>query len=122
MTRKANNPQNLKPAKKGEIRNPLGRPKGSKDMTTIMREMLDTLVDVKDKNGAKLGKKSYKMLIIAKLMKKATDGDLRAVEILLDRMEGKASQPVEHTGEIDSNINLNIVSNIQKLLNDSKNE
>ena len=112
MARKATNPQNLKPAKKGEIRNPNGRPKGSKDMSTIMREMLDTLVDVKDKNGAKLGKKSYKMLIIAKLMKKATDGDLRAVEILLDRMEGKASQPVEHSSNPDApmSINLNIIN------------
>ena len=34
------NDENLIPAKKGEVRNPNGRPKGSKNTTTLIREAI----------------------------------------------------------------------------------
>jgi hypothetical protein len=44
----ANNPNatdNLIPASKGEVRNPNGRPKGSKNLTTIIKELEDEKFD-----------------------------------------------------------------------------
>jgi hypothetical protein len=35
------NEENLKPFKKGEVTNPNGRPKGSKNRSTIVRELLE---------------------------------------------------------------------------------
>jgi len=36
------NRENLIPARKGEIRNPGGKPKGTKNRSTIVRQWLDT--------------------------------------------------------------------------------
>ena len=43
------NDENLKPATKGEVRNPNGRPKGSKNRATVARQYLDLIT--KQKNG-----------------------------------------------------------------------
>ena len=107
-----NSLKNLKPMNKGTTLNYNGRPKGSKDMTTIMREMLDVRADynIKSDDGTlKKGKKSYKMLIIDRLMKKASNGDLRAVEILLDRLEGKPTQKIDNINPQIPTINVNLV-------------
>lgn len=107
MAKKATNPQNLIPIKKGQILNPNGRPKGSLNMSTMIKKMLDEYVDVIDKSG-KVVKKSYKSIIIKKLLGKATSGDLRAVEILLERTEGKAMQQIEHSSNPEAPLAINI--------------
>lgn len=94
------NPENLKPFKKGDDarRNMEGRPKGSRSLSTILREMLDESIEVIE-NGKKT-KKQFKDVLIRKLLKKANDGDMRAIQEIFDRVEGKSKQEIEHSGEL----------------------
>lgn len=99
------NPQNLIPAKKGEIRNPKGKPKGTKSFKTIMRKFLEnSKVDV---NGTKGD--GY-MALAATLYKKATTKeDVIAIREILDRIEGKAVQKNEVGGIDGQPIAINLV-------------
>jgi hypothetical protein len=89
------NPENLKePWKEGDPSpNPSGRPKGSRNLSTILREMLEEEIEVII-DGVK-SKKQFQEVIIRKLVKKANDGDLRAIQEIFDRTEGKAKQEVK---------------------------
>lgn len=83
---------NLIPFKEGESGNPAGRPKGSKNLSTILKEMLSEEIEV-NIDGEKT-KKKFADIIVRKLVKKAHDGDLRAIQEIFDRTEGKAKQEV----------------------------
>lgn len=89
MARKGGTPENLIPAKKGEIRNPNGRPKKLPALDTLIAEIMG-----EEKEGI-----SAADAILRKLRQMATQGNLRAAEILLDRAYGKAKQVVENKGE-----------------------
>lgn len=79
--------------KEGESGNPSGRPKGSRNLSTILKEMLDE--DIEITIDGKKQKKKFQDLIIRKLIKKANDGDLRAIEQIFDRVEGKPKQSLD---------------------------
>ena len=90
----ANNPKaadNLKPAKKGEVRNPKGRPKGSKSAKTRAIEMLRALSSDKEPMTP----------IFAAIIKVMSDEEckpsdiLKAADMLMDRIEGKAVAKIE---------------------------
>lgn len=95
------NPENLKePWKPGDPSpNPAGRPKGSRNLSTILREMLEEEIEV-NIDGVKERKK-LQDLIIRKLIKKANDGNLRAIEQIFDRVEGKPNQKIQQDGKTD---------------------
>lgn len=94
------NPENIEPykMKPGETLNPAGRPKGSRNLSTILKEMLDEEIEV-NIDGIK-SRKQFKEVIIRKLLKKANEGDLRAIQEIFDRVEGKAKQEIEQSGGI----------------------
>lgn len=101
--------------------------KEKKDILFYVNEFENKTVDEVEAllKDIKLGKKqgiSAGCYVALQLWVRLLKGDPLAFKEYMDRKYGRAKQQVEHTGEIDSNINLNIVSNIQKLLNDSKNE
>ena len=85
----ANN-ENLIPPKKGEIRNPNGRPKGLKNRQTLVREMLEKAAVKKFKGaqdeafGEDVGVNTIQEQIIASLVLKAIGGDVAATKELLD--------------------------------------
>ena len=79
--------------KKGQSGNPNGRPKGSRNLTTILREMLEEEIEV-NVDGVKT-KKQFQEVIVRKLLQKANEGNLKAIEQILDRMEGKPVQKQE---------------------------
>lgn len=110
MARKATNPQNLKPIPKGVSLNPAGRPVGSKNLTTYLKELLNMEVDVMQKysNGKPAGivKMTYREKILKALATKASNGDVRAIIEIFDRVEGKAKQSVEVSGEMTQNVNI----------------
>ena len=87
----ANN-KNLKPFKKGyePKRNLKGRPPKLPHLDKLLDEVLG-----EEKDGITAAK-----VILMALRVKATKGDVRAAEILLDRAYGKAHQT------IDNNVNL----------------
>lgn len=99
------NPKNLRePWKEGDPSpNPNGRPKGSRNLSTILREMLEEEIEVTV--DGKKERKQFQEVIIRKLLKKANDGEIRAITEIFDRVEGKAKQSIE-VGNIKGSIPL----------------
>lgn len=77
----------------GESGNPNGRPKGARSLSTILKEMLEEEIEV-NIDGVK-SKKQFQEVIIRKLIKKANDGDIKAIQEIFDRVEGKSKQVVD---------------------------
>lgn len=75
-----------------------GRPKGAKNLSTILKAMLEE--DVEVVIDGKKERRQFQEVIIRKLLKKANDGDLRAIIEIFDRVEGKAKQEVKVEGQI----------------------
>ena len=90
------NDENLVPVKPGQILNPKGRGKGGISMTTLLKRMLKTKEDIRDKDGHVILRASRKRLMLLKWMEKAIKGDIRAIEGIVERVEGK----VKTTGEL----------------------
>lgn len=92
------NEQNLKPYAKGQTGNPNGRPKGSRNRSTIVREMLETELEEKDDDGNPTGRmvKAVDLMTKAQLIKALT-GDSKAFELLMDSCYGKMTDKVQTT-------------------------
>ena len=98
--------------KPGQTLNPEGRPKGSRNLSTVLREMLEEEIEVII--DGKKERKKFKDAIIRRLIKKANDGDIRAITEIFDRIEGKAIQ--------STNINMGNKSiEIAKWIDDNSN-
>jgi hypothetical protein len=68
--------------KKGNNANPHGRPRKSKDLAALLKRALDMPVVVVE-NGARR-KRTKREVVIAQLVEKCAEADLRATKILLD--------------------------------------
>lgn len=88
--------KNLIPPKKGEVRNPKGRGKGSKSIVKILKKLLDTDSTVPGENGETLSRAE---LIALNLIRKAESGKLKAIDSIIDRIDGK---PVVTQVNVDS--------------------
>ena len=84
---------NLIPAKKGEVRNPAGRPKNSISLARIVREAVD---------------KNEQREILKSVAEQAKNGNIKAAEFIFDRIYGKPKTEVELT---DSATTLNVQNN-----------
>lgn len=87
-----NNDTQFEPGQSG---NPKGRPKGARSLSTILQEMLEEPIEIVV--DGKKQKREFREVIIRKLLKKANDGDMRAIQEIFDRVEGKAQQKIDHT-------------------------
>lgn len=97
----------LNPFPEGTSGNPEGRPKGSRNLSTILREMLQEEIEITTEEGKK-EKKQLQDIIVRKLIKKANDGNLRAIEQVFDRIEGKAKQEMKIEGLPDPVVTVHI--------------
>jgi hypothetical protein len=79
---------NLKSWKKGQSGNPNGRPKKLPHLEELLADILG-----EDKEGITAAE-----AILRALRAKATKGDIRAAEVLLERAYGKAKQGIELSG------------------------
>jgi hypothetical protein len=83
--------------KKGQSGNPRGRPRGAKNMTTLLGEALDEKVIVTD-NGRRR-KVSKREIIVTQLVNRSAQADLKAMQILLgmvqeiERRTGASNEP-----------------------------
>jgi hypothetical protein len=91
------NEQNLIPAKKGEIRNPNGRPKGAKNRSTIARRWLEVNQSLKNPLTGESETMSQEDLMTLALIKKAREGDVTAYKALMDSGYGAPLQQIEQT-------------------------
>ena len=93
------NPENLKePWKEGDPSpNPSGRPKGSRNLSTILREMLNEQIEVVEDGHKK--KVTLADALVRKLitngLKGSGTGSARSITEIFDRVEGKAKQTVD---------------------------
>jgi len=89
---------NLKPAwNKGESGNPAGRPKGSKNRSTIARQWLEVNQNLKNPLTGENELMSQEDLMTLALIKKAREGDVAAYKALMDSGYGAPLQQVEQT-------------------------
>jgi hypothetical protein len=97
MAKKATNPQNLKPFKKGQSGNPKGYPKGVPNSATRLKRLLE--LTQKKRNIATGEMEDFTVIeqMDMALIKKALGGDVIAYREILDRLEGKAKQTMEVT-------------------------
>jgi hypothetical protein len=106
----ANNPNhkdNLKPATKGEVRNPKGRPAGVMNRNTIARKVLAMDIDVPSNlydyfkvlypNLPK--KMSVEQLATLSIARKAINGDYLPYKTLMDSAYGAPKQEIDMTSE-----------------------
>ena len=83
--------------KPGETGNPNGRPKGSKNLKTMLIELLSA----QDSEG------EHSRPIVMQLFRKAfRDGDMRALQEIIERIEGKVANKIEGTGVGNKIINI----------------
>ncbi|MCU0473401.1 MAG: DUF5681 domain-containing protein [Bacteroidales bacterium] len=99
--KKANNPQNLKPFKKGVSGNPAGRPLTIPSIDILLSEVFT---------------EKERISILTSLKKQAQKGNIRAIEIILDRLYGKVKQQTELSGSIAASP----ITGIQIIIDDSK--
>jgi hypothetical protein len=104
--KKATNPQNLKPFKKGKSGNPAGRPVKLPDIDEIISMVL------MEESSNKLTRAEN---IFRKMCIKA-ETDVRAAEMIFDRAYGKVKQRTELSGTVA----VLPITGIQIILDDSK--
>ena len=93
-----NKEDNLKPAwSKGESGNPNGRPKGSKNRSTIARRWLEVNQNLKNPITGENETMSQEDLMTLALIKKAREGDVNAYKALMDSGYGAPVQQIEQT-------------------------
>ena len=98
------NEKNLKHFKKGESGNPNGRPRKLPELDKLLADVMG-----EEKDGL-----SAAEAILKALRAKATKGDIRAAEVLLDRAYGKAKQTIDN--------NLNVSQPLVITLTESKDD
>ena len=75
---------------KGRSGNPRGRPRGSKNLSTLLTEALNELVLVAENRERR--KITKRQAIITQLVNKAAQADWRAIKILLDILQAIESR------------------------------
>jgi hypothetical protein len=92
-----NSLKNLKMIKKGEVKNPKGKAKGTKNRSTILAELLK--LKVLDKNGKAAahpltgkGNINFEELVDVALIKKAAAGNIDAIKEIKDTIHGKMTE------------------------------
>ena len=93
------NDENLKPAQKGEVRNPNGRPKGSLNRSTIARKWLEVNQNLKNPLTGENETMSQEDLMTLALIKKAREGDVMAYKALMDSGYGAPLQQIDQSIE-----------------------
>ena len=97
------NPENIEKHefKKGESGNPNGRPKGSRNRSTIARQWLEVNQNLKNPLTGENETMSQEDLMTLALIKKAREGDVAAYKALMDSGYGAPVQQIEqHNVEI----------------------
>lgn len=81
--------------KKGQSGNPNGRPKGSKNRSTIAKYWLEVNQKLKNPITGKEENMTQEDLMTLALIKKAREGDVNAYKALMDSGYGSAMQTIE---------------------------
>ena len=91
---------NLIPAQAGEIRNPAGKPKGTRNRSTIVREIIEAVMAGED--VPQIDKATVAVL------QKAIGGDVTAWEKLMDSAYGKVTDSLNIGGQKDNGLKVEV--------------
>lgn len=92
---------NLIPAKKGEVRNPKGRPVGSRNRSTIVKGWIETPHKGKNPITGKIESLEIQDFMTIVQIVKALKGDVNAYRELMDSAYGK----IESNVKLNANVN-----------------
>jgi len=93
------NPQNIIPPKKGEIRNPKGRGKGTLNRSTLLKKWLSVQMDVTRPDTGKKEKMELFDAVTLALIQKALKGDVNAYKEIMDSLHGKMTDKIDHSNK-----------------------
>jgi hypothetical protein len=94
------------PFKKGQSGNPNGRPRKEFTISDLLRAKLDEEVEVFDKATKEISKIKNSDLVVDRILRAVRNGEKWAIEMLLDRIEGKPQQRIEQTTEIEGSLEM----------------
>lgn len=97
----------LKVPDKGETNNPKGKPKGTRNRSTIVRELLAVLKNEKNPISGTVEELSQEHIITFAQLVKASKGDTNAYKALMDSAYGAPNQQIEQ--QVTSEINVNFI-------------
>ncbi len=98
------NEQNLKPWKPGTSGNPLGKPKGTKHLSTWIQEMMEDDKFICKLSNGKTIKKAPVVAIVSTLINKAVTGDMKAIDLLAKYGYGTKTDVTSNYKELPSPI------------------
>lgn len=76
----------------GQSGNPKGKPKGARHFSTLLKEAIIKVAEGDDMPADRM--------IVKQLVDKAKQGDLQAIDRVLDRVDGKAEQTINVDADI----------------------
>ena len=79
----------------GQSGNPKGKPKGARHFSTLIREAVQKV--------AEGDAEPQDILMVKALAKKAKEGDLKALDMVFDRVDGKAEQSITLEADVNHN-------------------
>jgi hypothetical protein len=88
--------------KSGESGNPKGRPKGSRNRSTVARQWLEVSQKVKNPISGEVEELEQQDIMTLALIKKAREGDVSAYRELMDSAYDKVTQRTDITTKGDS--------------------
>ena len=93
------NPENIIPPKKGEVRNPKGKPKGTLNRATITKKWLSVINSAINPITGELAQLSQADIATLAQIEKANKGDTHAYKALMDSEFGLPKQEIEQTNK-----------------------
>ena len=101
---KAKRLANLKNFPKGQSGNPAGRPQGTRNRSTVLKELLQQVVDFTNPLTLKKESADLETQVMTALIARARRGDVTAIREILDTVYGKVSDKSELSGSVDLNM------------------
>ncbi len=92
--------------KKGQSGNPNGRPRKEFTISDLLRSKLEEEVEVFDKKTSKKQRIKNSDLVVDRILGAVRKGEKWAIELLLDRIEGKPQQRIEQFTELEGSLEI----------------
>ena len=123
MTKKTPGSENLKPAKKGEIRNPYGRAgkdgNGGFNRSTAVKKWLSALEKVKNPITKETENLTQQDILVLSMISSGRKGNVAAYKALMDDAFGKLEDSIKHQmSGVTQEEQMDIVNDIKKRINE----